>query len=325
MSLRITRTGLLDTVQDLGRYGYQHLGINPGAVMDRFSAALANALLGKELVSPVIEMHFPAAQILFEKACAVCLTGADFSALINEKPAPLNQPFLVTEQSLLTFKGLAKGARCYLSVLNDFVLEKWLNSYGTNLKAGAGGFRGRKLEKGDWIEFEEMNMLSSEIEATSLPWKYNQPIEENNLIQFIPGPEWNWLTSESQLAFLSEAFNITPASDRMGYRLQGKGLEQQKKEQLVSSAVTFGTVQLLPNGQLILLMADHQTTGGYPRIATVIGGHLPKLAQMKPGESITFEETNLAAAERKLVAQQRYLQELQKACHQKMQNWLHAH
>lgn len=325
MSLRITRAGLLDTIQDGGRYSYQHQGINPGGAVDRFSAALANALLGKSLMAPVIEMHFPAAQMLFEKDCIVCLAGTDFAPAINETLAPLHQPFLVKEQSVLSFREWKNGARCYLSLLNEFQLNGWLNSFSTNLKAGAGGFNGRKLQKGDQLVFDLLALPHIEDSSMALPWKYNQSFEQKDTVAFIPGPEWEWLTPKSRQTFLNEAFEITSASDRMGYRLEGKALEQGKREQLVSSAVCFGTVQLLPDGQLIILMADHQTTGGYPRIANIISTHLPTLAQMKPGEGLRFEETDIASAEQKLAEQNSFLLQLQQTCQQKMQNWLHAH
>ncbi|MDQ6609751.1 MAG: biotin-dependent carboxyltransferase family protein [Bacteroidota bacterium] len=324
MSLKIIKAGLLDTIQDTGRYGYQHQGINPGGAMDRYSASLANALLGKALPSPVIEMHFPAAQILFERPCVICLTGADFTPLINSKEAPLHQPIAVRENMVLSFGGRRNGARCYLSVLNELQIEPWLNSYSTNLKAGAGGYKGRRLATGDEISFESIDLTLKD-DFIALPWSYHLPYMATNEVQFIPGQEWNWLTTKSQTAFLNNGFTISPASDRMGYCLQGEYLEQNRKEQLISSAVSFGTVQLLPTGQVIILMADHQTTGGYPRIANIISVDLPKLAQMSPNSVVKFTMTNIETAEEKMVAQQNYLYSLQNTCNLKMQKWLDAH
>jgi antagonist of KipI len=325
MSLKIIRAGILDTIHDLGRFGYQHQGINPGGAMDRFSASLANALLGKELHAPVMEMHYPASTILFEEACLICLTGADFYPVVNDKPLALYQPIVVTPSSVLSWKKWHAGARCYLSILNDLQLDKWLHSYSTNLKAGAGGFKGRRLEKGDRLTFLPIDLPYLKQSVLALPWRYNESFIQTNEIAFIPGPEWNWLTTGSQQTLLNEPFKITTASDRMGYRLQGNLLEQATNEQLLSSAVTFGTVQLLPNGQLIVLMADHQTTGGYPRVANVVSAHLPKLAQMGPQNDIRFVMTDLLSAERKFMDQQNYLLQLQNTCKLKIQNWLHAH
>lgn len=326
MSLRIIKAGILDTIQDLGRFGYQHQGLNPGGVMDCFAASLANTLLGKELNAPVIELHFPAAQILFQKDCVLCLAGADFSPSINDETVPLYQPIFVSSNSVLCFSALKKGARCYVSLLNEMeLLEPWLNSYSTNLKAGAGGFKGRKLLKGDEINYSGVSLSKTINAFLALPWSYHDEFIHDPAVEFIPGNEWNWLTEKSQIAFLNQSFLITTSSDRMGYRLQGDKLEQSVNEQLISSAVSFGTVQVLPNGQLIVLMADHQTTGGYPRIAHVTTSHLPKLAQMNAGQEITFAMTTVEEAQKELVARQQFLMQMQKTCNLKMQNWLNAH
>lgn len=326
MSLQIIKAGLHDTVQDLGRYGYQHLGINTSGAMDRFSASLANALLGKELNAPVTEMHFPAPVILFQSSTIICLSGADFTPTINNKAVPLHQPIIVHSNCILEFKKHRRGARCYLTTLQNFSIEKWLGSYSTNLKAMVGGYNGRRLLKGDVIEFENCSVsLAKSKLVENLPWQYHETVIASNDIEFIPGPEWEWLTKDAQTSFLNNGFVITPASDRMGYRLQSEALQQHKTESLVSSPVNFGTVQLLPNGGLIILMADAQTTGGYPRIAAVISVHLSKLAQMNPGATIRFAMTNVEEAEKKFVAQQAYLLTLQNTCRVKMQNRFHAH
>lgn len=323
MSLKIIKAGVLDTVQDGGRYGYQHLGINPGGAMDRFAASLANALLGSGLNAPVIELHFPAAQMRFEKPAILCLTGADFGPVINGNPIAINTPFVVNTSAILSFQKKVIGARCYLSFLNDLQLQPWLNSYSTNTKAGAGGHKGRRLEKGDELQFESLP-FAIEKNIQPLPWKYHSEESGNNEIGFVPGPEWDWLTTKSQTLFLNNSFRITPSSDRMGFRLEGEALEQTQKEQLISSAVSFGTVQLLPNGQLIVLMADHQTTGGYPRIASVATTQLSKLAQMSPGDNLRFAMTSIDEAEEGFVAQQKYLHGLQNTCKLKIQTWLNA-
>ena len=324
MSLKIIKAGLLDTIQDLGRVGFQHQGINPCGAMDCFSTSIANVLLGKELNAPVIELHFPAAKILFQKKALICLAGADFIPMLNGKEILIHQPIAVNENAVLSFTRMRNGARCYLSVLNDLQIESWLNSYSTNLKAAAGGYNGRRLEKDDEINFSDI-VFTMENDFASLPWHYNIIESKSNEVEFIVGPEWNWLSTKSQTSFLNNSFLITPSSDRMGYRLQGEAMEQEKKDQLVSSAVNFGTVQLLLNGQLILLMADHQTTGGYPRIANIISTDLPKLAQMNAGDELKFVMTTIEAAEEKFVAQQNYLQGLRNTCKVKIQNWLNAH
>ena len=155
MSLKIIKTGILDTIQDAGRNGYRHLGINPSGAMDHFSAQLSNALLGKNIGSPVIEMHFPAAAFLFQKTTIACVSGADFSATVNDQPVPLHQPFLVPENGLLQFNGLISGAHGYLPLLHHLQVDEWLQSANTNLKAVAGGWKGRQFIKDDCLPFKE--------------------------------------------------------------------------------------------------------------------------------------------------------------------------
>lgn len=326
MSLQIIKTGLLDTIQDGGRRGYAHLGIGEGGAMDRFSASLANALLGKDLGSPVMEFHFPAGQILFEKETIFCLTGADFTPALNGIALPLNHPVAVPAGTILTFYKMKWGARCYLSSLPLIHLIPWMNSYSTHLKAAAGGFGGRALQKGDRLFYAEEKALNvGSIQL--LPWQANgieQPVRQ--AVEYLVGSEWNWLKEASKQRFVESYFQVSAAADRMGYRLDGPSLETiESKRSLLSSGVSFGTVQLLPNGQLIVLMADHQTTGGYPRIAHVISAHLPLLAQKHAGEVWQFIASDQESAEQKWMAQQQYLHQLQTACTFKMQRFLDGH
>lgn len=326
--MRIIRQGVLDTIQDLGRYGHQYLGINCNGAMDKFSMQLANALLGKELDAPIFEMHFPSSQILFEKETIICITGADFLPTINGQSIPLHHPVAVNKNCLLKFEKLQTGARCYISILNELKLEKWMNSFSTNLKANAGGFEGRSLLKNDIIFLKnglDLYNLLHQKDFLVFPWKASDVVDTRNEIEFIIGSEWHWLTKDSQDLLQDQWFQITNEADRMGYQLAGQSLEARTNEQLVSSAVCFGTVQLLPSGQLIILMADHQTAGGYPRVAHVISAHLSILAQKKPNDVIRFKMTSLEEAEKKLLNQKKYLQQLQIACKFRMEEFLNAH
>src|SRR5260221_12852802 len=155
MSLKVIKAGLLDTVQDLGRYGYQHLGINPVGAMDKFAAQISNILLGNEVNEAFIEMHFPAASFLFEQDTIIAISGADFTPTINGEPIPLLHPVVVSKNCVLQFDKVKTGARCYMAVKDKFNIEQWLNSYSTNLKASAGGFHGRALMKNDLMTFKE--------------------------------------------------------------------------------------------------------------------------------------------------------------------------
>lgn len=326
MSLQIIKAGILDTIQDQGRYGYQHLGINPGGAMDRYSSQLANALLGKDLQLPVIEMHFPSGKILFQQETIICITGADFTPTINRKKISINHPIAVNKNTSLHFEKKISGARCYISILHDLDLDKWMNSYSTNLVAGAGGFKGRSLQKKDTINFKdkvEYKYLAEGKDIALLPWTIETTALKKE-IRFIKGNEWDCLTDDAIKIFSESHYTISNNSNRMGYRLQGNTLNLKEEKQLISSGVTFGTIQLLPGGQLIVLMADHQTTGGYPRIGHVITADLPLLAQCNPGDEIKFSPVDLAIAEQKFIQQQRDLQQIQTASKFKIEKLLNV-
>lgn len=310
MSLKIIKPGLLDTIQDQGRYGQQHLGINPGGAMDRFASQLANAVLGKDLSAAVLEIHFPSPKMLFEKETVICITGSDFSATVNKKNIPVNKPVVINTNTVLQFDKKISGARCYLATLHDLDIEKWLGSYSTNLIASTGGLKGKELKKDDIINFKnqsEYNIPFIEKDFVPLPWKAAQAMDFTKQIRFVKGPEWDWLDKKSIRSFTENMYTISNTSNRMGYRLQGNTLNVEEEKQLISSGVTFGTIQLLPEGQLIILMADHQTTGGYPRIGNVITADLPLLAQKNPGDKIKFTEVEIGIAQNEFLQQQKNL------------------
>lgn len=327
MNLRIIKAGVLDTVQDMGRYGWQHLGINPGGAMDKWSAQVANILAGNNMNEAVIELHFPASAFFFEQPALIVVSGADFSASVNGEGILCCQPVLVSKYSILQFHRVETGARAYLAIHGGLEIPEWLNSFSTHLKAGAGGYKGRALQKDDEIKLRPVIDLSSLLEKKEfyvLPWKADAGFgnHDTDELLVLPGNEWNYLVDESKEKFLHQTFIITNQSDRMGYHLKSESLLTVTSEEIVSSAVSFGTVQLLPDGQLIVLMADHQTTGGYPRVAHVISAHHSRLAQMKPGEQIKFRFTDQQKAEELFIKQQQHLLQLQNACKFKLDELL---
>jgi antagonist of KipI len=320
MSIVIIKPGLLDTIQDLGRIGQGRYGINPGGAMDRYAAKMANILTGNEIHEAVIEIHFPGPQILFEKDALVCITGGDFVPTVNDDPIPSWQPVLIRKNTVLQFSLKNNGARVYLSVAGGFMIDKWLNSYSTNLKAAIGGWQGRKLEKNDQLQFcparkNPSVLFRTEDNFEPLRWRpafqkvYGNPSE----ICFIKGNEWKELDTVSREELTQGSFTIQALSDRMGYQLNGHPVTLECRKEFISSAVSFGTIQLLPNGQLVILMADHQTTGGYSRIGHVISAHLPKLAQLNAGSSFHLVPVEMDVAEQLLISQHQELKLVQKA------------
>ena len=326
MSIRIIKHGLLDTLQDEGRYGFQHLGINPGGAMDNIAASVANILVGNEPSEAVIEMHFPASTYYFEKPAVIALCGADFSATINGKEIPSDTAIIVAANSTLSFKKYVSGARIYLAVQGGFSAELWLNSYSTNLKTNAGGFNGRSLKKDDILhtraeQFAFTSLPEGSVIVTPIHADIKNFYTRLNPIRCTQGKDFENLELNSKQKFVEKEFSISRQSDRMGYRLEGEKLECIDTSECISSAVTKGSIQLLPNGQLIILMADHQTTGGYPVVAHAISTDIPKLAQMKAGSRFQFKLIGLETAEDLYLQQQRNLQQIQEQCNLQLQQF----
>ena len=329
MPLQIIKPGLLDVIQDHGRFGFSKYGINPGGVMDRFAAKMANTLVGNSAEKAVLEVHFPGPQALLTEDALISITGADFAVTINDDEIPLWHPVIVRKNTVLQFHTLKKGARAYLAVHAGFYVEKWLESFSTNIKAAAGGWKGRKLEKGDELPFgfHEVNFaahLKTDKPFRVLPWSpdIQDVYYPEREVSFIAGKEWNLLQEASSIALEEQPFNITSHSDRMGYRLSGSPLLLKEPVECISDPVSFGTMQLLPDGQLIVLMADHQTTGGYPKIGHVISADLPKLAQLSAGDAIRFKQVDLHTAASLYLHQQKESENLHALCMDHLKNLL---
>jgi len=297
MSILFQKAGLLSTVQDLGRMGFRRLGINSNGAMDARAARLINVLLGNDETEAILEMHFPAPRILFEEAAIISLGGADFGAKINDESIENWRPYFVDKNQTLNFTKKFAGNRAYLSTKNGFAIEKWLGSASTNLVAETGGFRGRSLQKGDRLSFNS----KFKIQNSKFPYKISKSLiprySSFPTIRVVAGAEHTKLTEESKEIFESAIYAVGLSSNRMGFRLSGEKLNLNRKFEMVSAAVAFGTIQLLPDGQMIILMADHQTSGGYPRIAHVASVDLPILAQLGANDKVNFQLISLPEAE----------------------------
>lgn len=296
MSLTIHKSGFLTTVQDSGRRRFQRFGVNPNGAMDAAAARLINILLGNDEAEAVLEMHFPAPEILFEEEAVFAVGGADFSARLNEKPIESWSPQFAEKASLLRFDKKISGSRAYLAVKGGFKIERWLGSASTNLAANIGGFQGRSLKTGDRLFFK---ILSPKFENRN--YKISQQLlplySRFPTVRVVAGAEFELLTALSLETFFKEDFVVSRNSDRMGFRLAGEPIYLLSEKELISAAVNFGTIQLLANGQLIILMADHQTSGGYPRLANVADVDLPLVAQLGTEDKIGFHLVTIEEAE----------------------------
>jgi len=294
VSLIIRKPGILTTVRDLGRVGYRALGINPGGAMDTVAARVANILVGNDENLAVMEIYFPGPQIEFDRDAGIALCGADFKAESDGRQFPNWSSANVSAGTLLSFDRKLQGNVSYLAISGGLKVAEWLGSSSTNLVAAMGGFHGRRLGAGDRLESVKSNAVTDVSAGVSVRPRYSR----FPTVRIVAGSEFEFLTAASESTFLGEGFTFTKDCDRMGYRLSGTPLHLLHERQMVSSAVTFGTIQLLPDGQLIILMADHQTSGGYPRIGNVISADLPILAQCGPGDGVSFALVPIEEAER---------------------------
>jgi antagonist of KipI len=321
MSIRILKAGMFDTIQDNGRIGYGRWGINSGGVMDMYASDIANALVGNDSSCAVLEMHFPAAEILFLEETLVSITGADFSLTLNGSiPLPTWKTLIIPAQSVLSFKRPQKGARVYLAAHGGFGVDEWLGSRSTNVKSGVGGFRGRRLLKDDEIEVNGDTHLSKR-QLHVFPWSVNtKSVYQHTSIGLLKGHEFDWLSDQSSRVLTESEFSIHSSSDRMAFHLVHEMLQFEKKQELFSSAVSFGTTQLLPSGKLLTLMADHQTTGGYPRIGHVASAFLPIFSQISAGEKFRFHWITSAEAEKMLFSLRTEMNTVRNMIREKLQS-----
>lgn len=297
MSLVVQKEGILTTLQDLGRKSFQRYGINSNGVMDKIAVRLINILLGNDENEAVLEIHFPADSFLFEQSIFFALGGADFSAELNGETIKNWRVYFAEAGSILKFTKKNLANRAYLSVMNGFDIKSWLNSKSTNLLGKIGGFEGRKLKKGDVLKFNSSfsrskTKLNRIISNSLIPFYSKLPT-----VRIIKCAEFEQLNTVSIQILQTETFQISNDSNRMGFRLNGKKLCRISKEEILSSAVNFGTIQLLPDGNLVVLMADRQTSGGYPRIANVISTDLPLISQLGANDKVGFHIVSLQEAE----------------------------
>jgi antagonist of KipI len=297
MSLLAAKEGILTTVQDLGRYEYQRFGVNPSGAMDRTACRLVNELLRNDPNAAVLEMHFPAGEYLFESDTKFAIGGADFGVELSGATLANWSVCSANAGELLGFRRKNLGERAYLAVPGGFEVTRWLGSSSTSLVTSTGGYQGRRLLTGDRLRWHSCNEKLGARPERKLGYSLLPPYTQHPIVRATRGPEFDMMTASSIETLFSERFVVSKNSDRMGFRLNGPSLFKLSDTELLSSGTTFGTVQLLPDGQLIALMADHQTTGGYPRVLTIVSVDVPLAAQLGPGDDLSFELIDIAQAE----------------------------
>ena len=322
--LRIDKGGLQTTVQDLGRRGVLQYGVIASGVMDPYSYRAANILVGNRGDEAALEITLIGPCITFLSDCLIAITGADLSPSINDVPVGIWRPVYVKKGSRLAFGKNVSGCRAYLAVSGGIDVPEVMGSCSTYLRASIGGFKGRGLQKGDIIPIgretrfkkpdarlmkdSSFAQASWRVSGNHIPVYSSEPI-----VRVTEGRQADWFNSSSLQAFYNQHFEVTANSDRMGYRLNGPHLKLDNPAEMLSEAVSFGSVQVPPDGQPIVLMADRQTVGGYPKIAQIATVDLPRVGQLKPGDTVRFRQVPLEEAQSALIEERNLLKCLEKS------------
>ena len=283
----VVEPGLLTTVQDLGRPGAVASGVPPAGAMDRFAHSAANLLAGNDRNQATLECTLSGPLLVALRSCLISIAGADLGAQVNGRAAPMWTGIFLAAGDRLSFAGRRSGMRAYVAVSGGFDGERWLGSRSTYLLVNRGGIQGRGLKAGDELH------LAADRSAPMVAGRQlaaaKVPDYSDHTLAVMAGPHLKRLDATSRRALFGEAFTVSGQADRMGYRLDGPPLVV-AGEELLSFGLAAGALQVTNSGQPIMLMADHQTAGGYAVVATVISASLPLAAQLGPGDELRFRQ-----------------------------------
>jgi antagonist of KipI len=308
MTILIKDAGFATSVQDLGRYGYSHLGISPAGAADSLSFRIANRLVGNADSAPGLEMTLTGATFEFEHPAIIAVTGAESSIEINGHPRSCAQPIHLEARSLVKVGRMTRGVRAYLAVQGGIDVPLKMGSASTHLSAKFGGFEGRLLRKGDrlWVgKGGDLHIKALKSEATPLV-SQDSPV----ILRVTRGSQRGWFDDEAIANFFSNPFSVTDQSGRTGLRLKGNPIFPRNTSQLLTDGVPLGAIQIPPDGQPIILFVDQQTTGGYPKIANVIASDLHVVGQLRARDSVRFTGVSIEEAVEMLRQQEAWLEEI---------------
>jgi antagonist of KipI len=300
----VLRPGLLTTVQDLGRWGFQSQGVPVAGPMDPFSHRLANALVGNSGETATLEVTLSGPVLEFESDCVIAIAGAEFVVTVDGEVAPHAKAVAVPARSKVEFGTRLHGARAYVAVDGGFDVPLTLGSRATHVPSRLGGLEGRPLRKGDRLPLGAQPSRRLAMRTTT---HAHDTLMEPAVVRVLQGPDEHRFPADAFDALQSAAYVIDLDSNRMGYRLHGPGLHHSHGADIISDVTPIGSLQVPASGQPILLMADRQTTGGYPRIATVISADLGIAGQRAPGDTLSFRLCSPADALSALIAHENAL------------------
>lgn len=285
-TLHVVRPGLVTTIQDEGRWGYQSSGVPVAGPMDPFSHRVANALVGNDRSAATLEATLVGPELRFDDERGVAVTGAEFDLRVDGRSVRVGTAFVASAGASLAFGERRRGARAYVAIEGGIAVPPVLGSRATHLVSAMGGLGGRALQAGDELPLGCVRNREAGRPvrtAVTLDWPGNPA-----RLRVLPGPNPASFTAEALALLESAPYVVSTASNRMGYRLEGPSLTGARRADIISEATTIGALQVPPSGQPILLMADRQTAGGYPKIAVVITADIPVAGQLAPGDRVMF-------------------------------------
>jgi len=304
MAIRVKNPGMFSTIQDLGRYGYTHLGISIVGAADRLSLRIANLLVGNEENAPALEMTLLGATLEFEERRIVALAGADCDAKVGTSPVRPGEAMEVPVGGVLRCGGVKTGARSYLAVQGGFDVPAVMGSTATDVRGQFGGFEGRRLKSGDILPVRDgRGARTRRLKPGVLDVMYR-----HDMMRVTRGAQQEWFGPEAFEVLFSCPYTISDQSDRTGLRLKGEALRPREQSQLLTDGIPLGAMQVPQDGQPIILFVDQQTTGGYPKIANVIMADMHHVGQLRPHEQVRFQEVSIAQAITLLKEQEYWLQ-----------------
>jgi antagonist of KipI len=305
MSLLVVEAaGLQTTVQDFGREGFGAIGVSASGAADAVALRLGNLLLENPPGKPAVEMTLTGGTFLFPDGAVICLAGADFGAQVDGKALGLWKPHAILPGKQLALGATRDYARCYLCVAGGIAAADFLGSASTHLLSGLGGWEGRALRKGDVLQ---IGKLEKNIRQRKLRAGVLEALRPGKKLRVTPGPQFDWFSEEARRALLGREFVVSEESNRVGLRLDGPRLAARENTEMISEGTPVGAIQVTPSGQAILLFVEQQTTGGYPKIANVIAADLHSVGQLRPRDTIRFEEVTFAAARKNWIEQRELL------------------
>ena len=293
-SLLVKSCGPMTSLQDAGRFGWQRHGVGNSGAMDRLALAAANALVGNPADAAVVEFMLLGGTFVLEGTSArVAVAGAPCAVRLDGFPlSPMTSVTMRAGQTL-TVGPAPSGVYAYLAVAGGFALEPQLGSLSLHARARIGGLGGRPFRAGDRLPLR-LAEAAPEGELGLDPLS----LEPDAPIRVVLGPQDDYFTAAGLETFLSETYRVSTQADRMGYRLTGAGITHAQDYNIVSDGIVTGSVQVPGSGEPIVLMADRQTTGGYPKIATVVSADLRVMAQRRPGSAVRFQAIGIEEAQR---------------------------